>query len=344
MPPGNATAEEEYRRIRDEANDYHETVQTLLAFAAFVCHDGQSRRTGSHFGFGRRMTTSSANRVSPNAEITPDCITQKESDYGIVAEAKKQISRATEQWDAHVAQLRKYDDQLTGWWTESQQIAKSDAALLIHQSRGRAFTQFLQSKKDEDPLNVGEHTSVIEFNRSDEGQSYIFFRLEWGVVNDRELAEKLQPGVQVPVEKVLRSFPNILFYDAPPPIEDLMTMLWMDWLFSRFDPALVDPASGTAALTVTVSEITSDLQQAYGSKALEVDQRSAEFPRSRWVREALDAFVGLEMATAGGDGETYIVKYKTIPKEDVLERFVRLRRGPRATDTDPGQLPLLPAL
>ena len=33
---------ERYLKTRDLANDYQETVMTLLAFAAFVCHDGRT--------------------------------------------------------------------------------------------------------------------------------------------------------------------------------------------------------------------------------------------------------------------------------------------------------------
>jgi hypothetical protein len=343
MPLNDSSAEVRYKEIRDEANDYRETVQTLLAFAAFVCHTGQAMREGSRFGFGRRMRTSTKNLVSPETDITPDCVTQKHATYGIAAEAKKQISRQRDYWEAHVQQLRKYDDELTGWWTDEEKIAHSDAILLIHQSRGRDFSRFLQLQKEADDSKVGENTSVVEFNRSDEGRPYIFFRREWGSVHDAELAGRLDSGVQVPLDRVLKTFPSVLFYDSPPPLEDMMRTLWMDSFFSRFDPSTVDPGTGVASITVGVSEISTELQLAYGSAALDMDPRSAKFPKDRWVRDALEAFAKLDMAISVGDGEQFVIKYKVLSsRDDVLERFVQLLFA-KARDTgDETQLTLLP--
>jgi hypothetical protein len=68
--------EDEQRKVRDAAEDYQSTVHAMLAFSAFVVHDATAQRPNSHFGFGRRMTTSKANAVTPSGTVTPDIVAQ----------------------------------------------------------------------------------------------------------------------------------------------------------------------------------------------------------------------------------------------------------------------------
>jgi hypothetical protein len=261
--------------------------------------------------------------------------------YGIVAEVKKQISRDAGQWEPHRKQLRKYDDALSGWWTPNERIDSSDAMLLLHQSRGRVFTKYLETEREREPSAVGSRSSVVEFNRADEGQPYIFFRREYGVISDPDLADRLEKGVSVPIAKVLRSFPNVRFYDAEPPNEELMTMLWMDCVASRYEPSRTGSIDRSNQITITVDEITEELQQAYGSRQLPTDERSREFPKAAWIRRALDTLVAVRLATTTGDGQTYTVEYRVFPSdEDLLERFCDLTGKSNAKKAQESQLDL----
>ena len=94
--------EELLRAVRDEINDYEQTVNAILSFAAFVVHDGKSQRPGSEFGIGRRMTTSADNSISPSSDITPDLVAQKSQEYGIVAEAKKTLDQNQSNWNTRL--------------------------------------------------------------------------------------------------------------------------------------------------------------------------------------------------------------------------------------------------
>lgn len=201
--------EDEQRRARDVAEDYQSTVHAMLAFSAFVVHDSTTRRPNSHFGFGRRMTTSEANVVTPSGTVTPDIVAQKSDSYGVVAEVKRSLPSDRTKWSAHVGQIRKYDDELTGWWTSDRRMAISDTTLLLHQTRSRAFIKVLDDERKENAEAVGPHTSVVEFNRSDERQVNYFFRLEWGDVRDADLSGRLREGVAVPIDKVIRTFANV---------------------------------------------------------------------------------------------------------------------------------------
>ena len=265
------------KSIPDEVNDYSETVNALLGFAALVVYDRDERRPDTEFGFGRKMTTSSQNRVGPLSEVTPDLVVQKSLQFGIVVEAKKSLPQDRSRWGRHVERLRKYDDNLKGWWTQDEIMSQYGTVMLIHQSRGRAFIRFLEDIRNEDADAVGSATSVVEFNRSDETTTFYFYRLEFGEINDDEINVKLDEGASAPIEEIRRSFPNIQYYDAKPPTVLLLTHLWTDMFPSFLEEAEYDEKFKAHKILVSLEEVTSELQAAYGSGALYQDGRSTVF-------------------------------------------------------------------
>jgi len=315
---------ERWKTIRNEVEDYEQTVKALLAFGAFVIHDGELQRPDSEFGFGRRMTTSLDNIVHPSGSVKPDLVAQKSSRYGIVAEAKTSLTRDQSRWSDHLAQLRKYDDELTGWWTQDEKIAHSDAVMLIHQSRGRQFVRFLQERKEDDPGAVGPHTSVVEFNRSDQAATYYFFRIEEGSILDTELSNKIETGIQIPLDDVLKSFPLIHYYDSPPPVVLLLMDLWTEVFPSLITEGEYNEKTGSWKIPVFISNVTEELQRAYGSGLLKQDSRSSEFPRRKWVRQAFEWLVRQKRAIPPANGnDNYTIYYKPL-RGDVLDRFIKM--------------------
>lgn len=320
--------EDEQKRVRDAHEDYLSTVHAMLAFSAFVVHDATDQRPNSHFGFGRRMTTSKSNVVKPSSDVTPDVVAQKSATYGVVAEVKRSLPLDRTKWPAHVVQLRKYDDDLTGWWTKNKRIAASDTTLLLHQSRSRAFITILEDERKKDANAIGPGTSVVEFNRSDERQVNYFFRLEFGDIRDPELADRLKEGVAVPIEKVIRSFANVKFYDADPPIHSLLALLWIDYFTPLASETEYDQNLKAFPINVSAAAIADELQRAYGSQLLEQDDRAVQFPTVKVVRKALDALVTIKLAMAlpNVTGE-YRVLYRQF-NDDVLLRFASMLKTP----------------
>lgn len=313
---------------RNEVEDYQQTVKALLAFAAFVVHDGTEERPDAHFGLGRRMTCSESNAVAEAGdEITPDLVAQKSKSFGVVVEAKKSLSRNQRFWHRHVEQLHKYDDQLTGWWTSDKRVPEHAAVLLIHQSRSRRFIRFLHDMLEEEPAVIGPRSLIVEFNHSAETASYYFFRAEHGEIRSEELRPQLRDGVQIPLDKVLSTYPNLRYCDAEPPVELLLTDLWTDVFPAMAADAEKDEDLGAFRLRVSVAAVTEELQKAYGSAALEGDRRSAEFPRQTWIRKALDRLVTHRSALPPeGESDEYEVHYRTV-RGDVLDRMIKMEVG-----------------
>jgi hypothetical protein len=316
--------EELFKAARGKVNDYEQTVNAMLSFAAFVIHDGTSQRPDSEFGIGRRMTSSSENRISPNSNITPDLVAQKSYKYGIVAEVKKSLDQNESNWIKHIKQLRKYDDNLNGWWTEDERIDHSNTLILIHQSRGRPFTRVMKHQKEIDPDAVGPNTCIVEFNYSGEAVDYYFFRLEFGNIPDAELGQRLEDGINIPLDDVRMSFPNIQYYDSKPPPSLLLSRLWTDIFPSRMEDGKYDEKMKSINIEVSVADVTDELQKAFGSKALKQDERSGEFPKYKWTKEAFERLIRYKLAVPiSVENDTYTVFYRAF-RNDVLDHFIKL--------------------
>jgi hypothetical protein len=318
---------ERLKQLKDEAVDYQQTVHALLAFAALVVHDGDALREDAQFGFGRRMSTSSENKQHPNSEVTPDLVAQKSPSYGIVAEVKKSLSHEQKQWTGILGQLRKYDDDLTGWWTDDERVAHSDTILLIHLSRSRAFVNFTEEQRGHDPSVVGQTSSIVEFSESQERAPYCFFRCEYGKITDREFSTALGNGVPVPLENVIQTFSNIHYYDADPPLVVLLTNLWTEYFPSMIEDGGYDDRKKQWEMRASVSKTAEEIQRAHGSLALHKDQRAVEFPRRSRVKQAFDFLVKHKLAMPpSDDSDEYVILRRRI-RGDVLEHFIKLEAG-----------------
>jgi len=317
-----------YNFLKNEVNDYEQTVKALLAFSSLIIHDGIRERMGSNFGFGRKMHTTMQNKISKANEITPDLIAQKSLTYGIVGEVKKSLPENQKHWDKYIDQINKYDDDLEGWWTDNEKIIISDPILLIHLSRSRALKLYIEQKQIENTEFISKNATIVEFGSSDENTPFYFFRLEYGEIRDKELSDDLKIGVNVPLNKVLESYSNINYYDSEPPIVLILINLWTDVLPSKIIDENRDEKSNAFRIKVSVEEITDELQQAYGSKNenLYTDERSVEFPKYRWIKRAFEELVRFKLAIPPKDGNNeYEVHYKPFKRSsDVKDRFIHL--------------------
>jgi len=129
-----STLDQQIRSVRAEVNDYLETVQGICALCHEIRFDPVSRqvRPEVRYCLGRRMTTSVRNRVQPDTAVSPDLVIQSDDTYGIVAEARLRFPRDAQERVAKLRQLEKYDDDLSGWYTEAGTVERFDIVLLTH--------------------------------------------------------------------------------------------------------------------------------------------------------------------------------------------------------------------
>lgn len=321
-------------RIKEEIEDYLSTVKTLQAFVGLAtwlgtAKDG-SRIPNSQYSLGRRMDTSDSNVIAPNITVTPDAVIQRSENLGLVAEAKKTLPPSQEDWDDVVNQLRKYDDDLIGWWTPNERIPESNVILLIDSTLSRRLARFVDQRVLKEPGLFRGKVCIVEFGRTLDIKEFLLLRSEWGDVGNSELAERLRDGVPVPMDALVASYGTLKFYDSPPPTEHLMEVLWLHIFNPMKSEAEFDEALRCWPLHINVEDLTRQVQDLFGSPGRQ--PREPEYPRHDWVRKALEAFVRVGLAKPKENAE-YVVLFREL-RGDAFEKFAR-QRTKRAKEGGP---------
>ena len=270
---------------------------------------------------GRRMTTSQQNAVTPNVEVTPDCVIQTDLRNGLIAETKLSLPRDDSNWDEDIQQLVKYDDDLIGWWTTDEKIELHDIVALIPLSRAVQFADKIEKAIADGELSFERNLAIVGFFKQSSVREFITLKREWGKLSDAGLDRRLRLSRLIRMDHLIFGYRDRKFIDHKPPMAYLLQIIW-DYLFSRYaSDANRDEANKWILIETTVGQVTKDLQEFYGYKS--AGTRSPEIPRYSWVREALDALVKFKIADRGAKQDAYRVKYKR-SNRDTLKKFGRL--------------------
>lgn len=137
------------KSFRDRIDDYKDSIFVIIGFVNLFKFDDVSKTIKENVKVfqGRRMKTSSANRVLPNDEVTPDFCIQGSNDNGVVGEVKKNFPQDRKLWMDDFKQLMSYDDDLINWVTSSGKINDHEIVLVSHLSRSRAIIKYFEEHK-----------------------------------------------------------------------------------------------------------------------------------------------------------------------------------------------------
>ena len=100
---------------REDINDYEWSCQTIVTMGNIV-----SQNINGICYQARPLMTSDGNPISKSTEVTPDLEIEAPSNsdparYRAVNEIKANLPKNQDYWADDINQLRKYDDELTGW-------------------------------------------------------------------------------------------------------------------------------------------------------------------------------------------------------------------------------------
>ncbi|MCI0641368.1 MAG: hypothetical protein L0Y58_15780 [Verrucomicrobia subdivision 3 bacterium] len=179
------------------------TVDALIVLGHVLIWDDHTKkqRPGSRFSLGRRFSCSSANRIQPNGDATPDLATTISVNYGIVVEAK--ISWHTSEFDVDedLKQLMKYDDDLLGWHTKTKRVGKSDVVVLSHHTRKGDVLRILEKALNDEKLVMQRGLSAITFVRFSQADGeFMAFELSYGVLDEGTFQRRFLGPLTVPLE------------------------------------------------------------------------------------------------------------------------------------------------
>lgn len=299
------------KQKREEADSYDRTIQTIIAFdSAIRWDDNQAAYLQNSFFFpGRKLTKVQANR---SRDLRPDIVMQLSNEYGIIAEIKITASSQQDFENAH-EQINKYDDNLIGWKTNDERIELHDLSLLVNDLKRGVAQRYFENKTFQRRFNL------VACARISESKEYCKIEKYYGSFSDDRIEAKLSDPVPIPLEKILDTISKVKFYDAEPPIEYTMNVLWMN-VFNEFSQREAEETK--KEIYVSCSEATELLREKYAFP--QEDTRQPKIPKKDWIRNALDVFVKINYAKRDiSDNDKYIVKYSYPKKENMIDFFSR---------------------
>ncbi len=309
-----------------EIDNYEQTIIAIICFTHILRWDDDNSnfKDDSYYYIGRKMDTTNNNRIKPNNTVRPDLVVQINNEYGIVCEAKSSFPKNRNHWREDFEQLEKYDDDLIGWITDNEQINIIDLILLTHYSMRNYVNDYLDDNLGTQ-ININRNFAVIVYSLVEQTESYFFLEKSFGGITNNEFDKRLHEIIEVPLEKVLPIYPPIKFNDVKPVIPYIMDILW-NHIFSQY-PTTEEfmEAEGKKVITITVNlkDIVNRLKSQFGPPKIEHDHRQREFPRTRWVKEAMEMFVKLNHANINeNDNNEYKIKYKYAKITNPLETFI----------------------
>jgi hypothetical protein len=305
--------DEYVKKARELSDSYERTIQAIVAFDSAVRYDDkQGSFLEQSFRLpGRKMSKSNSGN---DDTVTPDIVEQLSSVYGIIGEVK--LTASTQQdFEKAEEQIKNYDRDLIGWRTENEKINLHDISLLVNDLKKNIAQRFFIGKVLQRKLTLIACALQTELKAVYKIEKY------YGTFSDARLEEKMRDPIPIPLEKeeIIKAISSIKFYDAEPPIEYAMNVLWMN-IFNEICQQEGNPS--TKAITVRCKEITKMLSERYSFD--QIDARQPKIPREAWIRGALNAFVSIRLAEKDiSDTDKYLIKYSHPRKENMIEFFAR---------------------
>lgn len=309
----------EIEKVKEEIDDYLTTINVIYAFVGFVGRNYPEEVLA--YSIGRKMNIVYEDGRISSERITPDLVIQVNESLGYVVEIKTRLPHNDNgQWDKAIKQLKKYDNDLLGWWTPDERINAACIAIMVGIERSVAFSGYIEAEE----VEFSKPVSIIEFTRKIQVKEFYFIRKMWGIIEDSAFSKVLENGKSVSIEEIVGS--NKRFYDAQPITEHTMVVLWQDIFTEMKSNVEFDEKLSVWPLEVEIEALTRELQRLFGSEGNV--KRETAYPRNAWVREAMDQFVRLELASRGEDGNKYVVNFKRL-RGDILGNFVKGRYIPK---------------
>lgn len=289
-------------RILEQVDDYENTAFAIIGLANLYRFDDSAKafRTDVQFFQGRRFDTSTGNRRSPSATVTPDLAILVDGESATVAEVKMSLPKDRSLWRAVVEQLERYDDDLSGWPTDSGRVKSHDVALVVHQMR-LALVDLLRDALTDTTVQFERPLYAVSFLRSTQRDTFLLFRLELGVPTFEPVRRRLKEPVSVPLEAIAVHYGRFKLWDSRPPIPYLMDLIWREVVADR---AASDDRFSTLRrnsrlpIPLAVAEVAEYLQDNFSfnqslgeSPSQTAKERQPLIPHVDWVRAALAAFV-----------------------------------------------------
>lgn len=296
---------------KDLTDDYLGSVMGLYAFAESACWDeiNRCRKIGSQYSIPYKFSNGCN-------EQTPDSGIQISQDYGIVAEMKKHFN---EESGNQFEQIKKYDADLTGWWTKDGKIKNHDLVLLCH-----TISSINAKDSYDDWIANGnsftKNFSIVEFSYLDTGQKQNLFlrRMDNGKLSDEVHDDALRKGKVISPKIIEKVFSKYKFYDPEPPLFHTLLLIYNSILPILIRQEEFEEVTEKRKKTVETSAILirDMLQEQFLPK-----NHYMTLPKLKWVIDALDFLVDIKLA-AKLENKKYRITIQAPTRKDLYEYFI----------------------
>jgi hypothetical protein len=306
--------------LKIEADNYMRTVQALKAVANELLWDDTNRKlipAGRSY-FGRRLDTSSDNRVSPNNQVTPDLVVSAPLKQNVIVEAKIALSGDPDKRKDSLVEAQKYDDNLTGFDDSITKITDHDIVLLVDLSHAREIADHIVELQGANQLEFKKKFALIRFMQNMQYKTWLVLELVQGSLSDQLKTDKLRKTISIEWDHLVSNplFGHVLFYDADPPLPLLMQQIH-ELMFSNLtrEQMLTLQEENQVEITVTMPKIREQLADSCGPGAASAE-RTPDIPKLTWVNRAFQAFVKIGWAKKmQGNAYIYYVRKRRKPLE-----------------------------
>jgi hypothetical protein len=257
---------------------------------------------------------------------TPDVVIQLSQDAGIIGEVKLSASSERD-FDRARRQVARYDTDFIGWCTPDGRIARHDLFLLI------SYTHAIAGEHHFDPDAYNRPCALLTVTRDDHAHRSYSFEKRRGAFSDQRVQRKFSAVIPVGTEKLTPLVGRYKFYDARPAcVEYTMDVLWRHYVSQVRHPEdqrnVTRNGRPVAQRRVELASARHYLQQAYGLVAdglsPEQQNRQPEVPQQSWIKEAMEAFVGIGRAERDrAEDGVYWANYSSRARNADLEGFAR---------------------
>jgi len=215
--------------IRTEIDNYEFACNNVVVFEKLFL-DAISAKTHQ----GRKLRTSTNNKISPDTDVTPDLVFEEKNNsdgYKAVNEIKAWFPKDKKYWYDIAEQLKKYDDNLTNW--EFGNNSNHDIMLTTDPQFTNKFKDYVAQLGLEEKIKIDRNLIIMESFRKERAFHSIFVRKHSGNINNTILNKQFTDGVDVPMHNVVNDLEKIKFYDSKPPDVYTMLIMW-DHIFSKY--------------------------------------------------------------------------------------------------------------
>lgn len=309
--------------FREEIDNYKDTIFAIVGFMNFYLFDANKQKRDNVKVFqGWKFDPSDSSKAS----VTPDIGIVYKGKNGVIGEVKHSFPADKNLWMKNFEQLIKYDDDLSGWPTDNQKIANRDIILLTHQGRSRAVKNYYTENKDS-TIRFNNPFVIVEYNRNDQANPFIFFRIEEGKLSFKEVNDILEEGKQVPMHIYVNLYSVLKLYDSEPPLPYMIELIWSNVVLRKAaetDTFRKLKKNQSIEIPLTLDEIVDELNKGFAINRLYNGQsdRLPQVPKKAWVRRACAKLVSIGEAKWKEDTtkEEIIVFFRKHDK--VLEHFI----------------------